>query len=268
MSSTTTTTKPNSKSVYLQSFSSNSYDSNQSPLALLAQTCSSIGKDFPSSPSSITNSVPSITTSHSTKSSTNLFNSDKSLSSTKCSSPSQLNNINTHKKSTLPLKSNIQSASSSFIEPNLLTNQLTPLFDPTKSAAALFLRSSLAYLVSQQQQQQHSYSLTCPIPGCLQCETVRYILSNSINNQPYVCHWSSCNARFYSNDELIEHIRYNHKSSKISHHHHYHHRFHPYLNTSRMTEANDQLPFFYPHLSLLPMTETKRHMNNNTNNNN
>ncbi|CAF2526937.1 unnamed protein product [Rotaria sp. Silwood2] len=259
---TTTTTKTYSKTDYLQPSSSNSYDSSQSPLALLAQTCSSIGKDFPSSPSSISNSVPPITTtSLSTKSSSNLFNSDKSFSSTKRSSPSQLSNVNAHKKSTLPLKTNIQSASLSFIEPNLLTNQLTPLFDPTKSAAALFLRSSLAYLASQ----QHSYSTTCTIPGCLQCETVRYILSNSINNQPFVCHWSSCNARFYSNDELMEHIRYSHRSSKISHHHH--HRFHPYLNIPRMTETNDQLPFFYPHLSLSPMTETKRHMNNTNNNN-
>ncbi|CAF1097307.1 unnamed protein product [Rotaria sordida] len=264
--SSTTTTKTYSKSDYLQPSSSNSYDSSQSPLALLAQTCSSIGKDSPSSPSSIVNSIPPTITSLSTKSSSNLLNTDKSFSSTKRSSPSQLNNINTRKKSALPLKTNIQSTSSSFIEPNLLSNHLTPLYDPNKSVATLLLRSSLAYLASQ----QHSYSSICTIPGCLQCETVRYILSNSINNQPYICHWSSCNARFYSNDELSEHIRYSHRTSKISHyhHHHRHHRFHPYLNTSRIIEANDQLPFFYPHLSLLPMTETKLRTNNNTNNNN
>ena len=117
---------------------------------------------------------------------------------------------------------------------------------------------SLDYLSSQ-----HSYSSSCIFPTCLQCETVRHILSNSLNNQPYRCHWSLCNERFYSHDELIEHIRYKHRTSKISNHS----RFHPYLKPSRMINNNDQLPFFYPHLSLSSMTETT-HCSNNSNNNN
>ncbi|CAM4885859.1 unnamed protein product [Rotaria socialis] len=257
----TTTTKGYSNSDYLQPSLSNSYDPSQSPLALLAQTCSNIGNDSPSSPSSLSNIVSPIITSLPTKSLLNISHSDKSYSLTKRSSPSQLNTINAHKKSTHSLKTNSLSTSSSFVETKQISNPLTPLFGPAKSAAALLLHSSLAYLISP----QPAYSSTCTISGCLQCETVRYILSNSINNQPYAYDSTSCNTRFYSNDELIEHIPYNHnnRSSKISHR-----RFHPYFNASRMINTNDQLPFFYPHLSLSQMTETKRCMNNNTNNNN
>lgn len=197
------------------------------------------------------------------KSSSNLSNLDKSSSLTRHTSPSHVNTVNVHKKSSHPLKTNILSSSPSFVASNQLSNSLTTLFDPTKSIAALLLRSSLAYLNSQ----QLSYSTACTIPGCLQCETVRYVLANSINNQLYTCHWTSCNARFNSNDELVEHIRNSHRSPKISFHS-YPHRFHPYLNVSRMINTTDQLPFFYPHLSLTPMTESKRYMNNNTNNNN
>ncbi|CAF2129329.1 unnamed protein product [Rotaria magnacalcarata] len=260
-STTTTTTKGYSNSDYLQPSLSNSHDPSQSPLALLAQTCSNIGNDSPSSPSSLSNIVSPIIKSLPAKSLLNISHSDKPYSLTKRSSPSQLNTINAHKKSTHLLQTNSLSTSSSFVGTKQISNPLTPVFDPAKSAAALLLRSSLAYLTSP----QHVYSSTCTISGCLQCETVRYILSNSINTQPCAYHWTSCNTRFYSNDELIEHIPYNHnnRSSKISHH-----RFHPYFNVSRMINTNDQLPFFYPHLSLSPMAETKQCMNNNINNNN
>jgi hypothetical protein len=164
--------------------------------------------------------------------------------------------------------------SSSFVESNPLSAHLPPLFDPTTTAAALLLRSSLAYLAAQQQQQQHqhhSFSAPCTVPGCLQCETVRHILSASVNNQPYICHWFSCNARFSSSDELVEHLRHSHtsigKATSIQQHHNQH-RFHPYLKPPLMLNNNDQLPFFYPHLSLSPMTGTTRRTNNNTNNNN
>ncbi|CAF0924447.1 unnamed protein product [Adineta steineri] len=246
--SSTTTTNTYIKLDYIQPSSSQTYDSSQSPLALLAQTCSSIGKD---SSSPIVNSTPSIITSLVTKSSSNISNFDKSLSSTKRLVPSQINQTN--KKSTLPLKSPTISSTNQ-------SNYFSSLTDPTSSVASLLLRSSLAYLASQ----QHSYSTSCTMPGCLQCETTRYILSNSIDNQPYICHWYSCNARFSSNHDLIEHIRYNHSLSKKSDHY----RFHPYLRSLKMTNNNDQLPYFYPHLSLSPMTETTKRTNINPNNNN
>jgi hypothetical protein len=173
------------------------------------------------------------------------------------------------------VKSNTITQSSSFVESNPLSSHLPSLFDPTTTAAALLLRSSLAYLAAQQQQQQqqqqHSFSTPCTVPGCLQCETVRHILAASANSQPYNCHWYSCNARFSSADELVEHLRQNHTStgkSTSTHQYHNHHRFHPYLKPPMMLNNNDQLPFFYPHLSLSPMTGTTRRTNNNTNNNN
>ncbi len=172
------------------------------------------------------------------------------------------------------MKSSTILPASSFVESNPLSTHLPPLFDPTTTAAALLLRSSLAYLAAQQQQQQHSFSTPCTVPGCLQCETVRHILAASANNQPYSCHWFSCNSRFSSADELVEHLRHSHTSSigKTSsihqQHHNNHQRFHPYLKPPLMLNNNDQLPFFYPHLSLSPMTGTTRRTNNNTNNNN
>ncbi|CAF0901925.1 unnamed protein product [Adineta ricciae] len=300
--SSTTASSAYLKPDYLQplnttslSSSTSSYDSSQSPLALLAQTCSSIGKDSPSPPSSSSSSfslntssllpstAPPIITSLVTKSSSILSstsNSDKSLSSTRRSSPSQTNSTITNKKSTLPVKPSTINPSSSFVESNPLSTHLPPLFDPTSTAAALLLRSSLAYLAAQQQQQQqqqqhHSLTSPCTVPGCLQCETVRHILAASVNNQPYACHWFSCTARFSSADELIDHLRHTHtsagKTTSLSSHqpqHHSHHRFHPYFKPPVMLNNNDQLPFFYPHLSLSPMTGTTRRSNNNTNNNN
>jgi hypothetical protein len=174
------------------------------------------------------------------------------------------------------VKPTILAPSSSFVESNPLSAHLPSLFDPTTTAAALLLRSSLAYLAAQQQQQQqqqqHSFSTPCTVPSCLQCETVRHILAASVQNQPYNCHWYSCNARFSSADELVEHLRHNHTSTGKSNSipsYSTHHRFHPYLKPpSLMLNNNDQLPFFYPHLSLSPMTGTTRRTNNNTNNNN
>ncbi len=174
-----------------------------------------------------------------------LSNSDKSFSLTKNSTLSQ---SNPNKKSTLSLKTKPISLSSSFIERNILSNIYPPQFDPT----ILFLRSSLAYLSSQ----QHSYSTICTIPGCLQCETIRQMLSNP---QPYYCHWKTCQAKFPSNEQLIEHIRYDHRSPKTSNYH----RFHPYFKPTNASNLNDQLPFFYPRLSMSLMSETKRPLNNN-----
>ncbi|CAF1544129.1 unnamed protein product [Rotaria sp. Silwood1] len=297
--SSTTATNTYLKPDYLQplnntSFSSSStlYDSSQSPLALLAQTCSSIGKDSPSPPLSsssclslntslLPNTAPPIITSLVTKSSSTLSssttsNNEKPLLSSKRSSPIQSNStITNNKKSTVPVKPSTIIPSSSFVESNPLSSHLPTLFDPTTTAAALLLRSSLAYLAAQQQQQQqqqyHSFSTPCTVPGCLQCETVRHILAASVHTQPYICHWYSCNAKFTSADELIEHLRHNHTSTGKTtsmHQHHNHHRFHPYLKPPSMLNNNDQLPFFYPHLSLSPMTGTTRRTNNNTNNNN
>ncbi|CAF3511943.1 unnamed protein product [Rotaria socialis] len=308
--SSTTATNAYIKPDYLQplnstsfSSSSTSYDSSQSPLALLAQTCSSIGKDSPSPPSSsssssylslntslLPNTAPPIITSLVNKSSSTLssaVNTDKLLLSSKRSSPSQPNSTLANKKSTPPVKPSTIVPSSSFVESNPLSAHLPPLFDPTTTTAALLLRSSLAYLAAQQQQQQqqqeqqqqqqqqqqqhHSFSTPCTLPGCLQCETVRHILAASVHTQPYLCHWFSCNARFSSADELIEHLRHSHTSTGKAtsmYQHHNHHRFHPYLKPPLMLNNNDQLPFFYPHLSLSPMTGTTRRTNNNTNNNN
>ena len=289
MSSTFTTNNTYSKSDYLQpAFSSTSpsttsssassstsvshvaccaslslgsfqYDASQSPLALLAQTCSSIGKDCPSPPAV---STPPIITSLVSKTSSS--NQEKAFLSTKRSLSSHVN-----RKSTLPLKpspvgksSSSSSSSSPLIESNLSSSHFPSLFDPT--ATALLLRSSLAYLAAQQ---QHSYSSACPIPGCLQCETVRHILAAStVNNQSYACH-----GRYNSSSEelLLEQARALTSAS---------HRFHPYLKpttttppptrSSAMINNNDQLPFFYPHLSLSPLTGSTRRMNNNPNNTN
>jgi hypothetical protein len=256
------------------------YDSSQSPLALLAQTCSSIGKDCPSPPLSMPlTSAPPIITSLVGKASSNpssTSNQDKSLLSTKRSSSSSsssssstpFTSTNVHRKSTGTCKPAGLGNASPFVESHPLSSHLPSLYDPS-TAASLLLRSSLAYLAAQQQQQQqqqHSYSTACTIPGCLQCETVRHILAASaVNNQPYACHWYSCNGRFSSSDELVEHIQHNHRSSKVTNHQ----RFQPYAKPSMlMINNNDQLPFFYPHLSLSPMTGSTRRMNNNTDNNN
>lgn len=300
--SSTTATSAYLKPDYLQPLtstslsSSTSYDSSQSPLALLAQTCSSIGKDCPSPPTSssssslslnnslLLNTASPIITSLVSKSSSVLSSTstnDKS-SISKRSSPSQTNSTPTTKKSTHPVKGNTtisSSLSSSFNDSNPLSAHLPSLFDPTATTtAALLLRSSLAYLAVQQQQQhhhQHSFSSPCTVTGCLQCETVRHILAASMNSQPYNCHWYSCNARFSSADELVEHLRHSHTSStgKMNSIHQHHnnnnqYRFHPYLKPPMLLNNNDQLPFFYPHLSLSPMTGTTRRSNNNTNNNN
>ena len=242
------------------------YDSSQSPLALLAQTCSNIGQDS----SSFSYSAPPIITSLVSKTSSNLSSvstneKSSSATTTKRSLPSQLHSGYATKKATLSFKAPAIGMSSSFDESSLYSSHLPPLFDPTSTAAAYLLRSSLAYLAAQQQQQQHSYSSPCSQSGCLQCETVRHILAASaMSNQVFTCHWPSCNARFTSNPDLAEHIQQTHKSSKVTHSH----RFHPYFKPSMTINNNDQLPFFYPHLSLSPLTAATRRLNNNTNNKN
>ena len=196
-------------------------------------------------------------TSYLTKSSSlNSSNSDKSFSLAKTSSSSSLTNPHTNQKSTHSLKHKTISSSLSFNKPNLFSNTVVPpQFDPRTNLAALVLRSSLAYLSSQ----QHSYSTICTIPGCLQCETYRYFLTRSINHQDHVCHWKTCHARFPTNEQLLEHIRYTHRSIKMTNSL----RFHPYLKSSMMINPNDQLPYFYPHLSLSSMTESTQYVNNN-----
>lgn len=301
MSSSTRTTNTYSKSDYLQpTFSSSSsslsssstsvsdltsvahlwfnrislslffqYDASQSPLALLAQTCSSIGKDSPSPPAVSTPPIITSLVSKTTTTTTSSPSQEKSFPSTKRSLPSHVN-----RKSTLPLKPSPvgkSSSSSSLLE----SSHFPTLFDPT--AASLLLRSSLAYLAAQQQQQQqqHSYSSACPIPGCLQCETVRHILAAStVNNHAYASH-----GRYNpSNDDLFDYVQQSSravKSSPTPPPPSASHRFHPYLkptatttSTMTMINNNDQLPFFYPHLSLSPMTGSTRRMNNNPNNTN
>ena len=164
-----------------------------------------------------------------TKSSSSSSNSDKSLPLIKNSSNSQLN-----KRSSLSLKA--KSSSSSTIERSVYP----PPIDP----AVLLLRSSLAYLSSQ----QHSYSNICTVPGCLQCETIRQFASNSINPHLY-------QMKSPSNEQLIEHIRYNHRQ-----------RFQPYFKPTNTINLYDQLPSFYPRLSMSLMSETTRRLNNNNNN--
>ncbi|CAF1275748.1 unnamed protein product [Adineta ricciae] len=188
MSSTTT------KSDYIQPSSILPYDSKQSPLELLAQTCSSIGKDS-----------SSIFTSQLTKS------------------------FSTKRLSPIPIKRSSKESH-------------TQQIDSTPSLTNLFPQSSFTYLTSQ-----YSYPSFCTVPGCFQCHTSQYLCNNSFNNlQFYVCHYLKCGARFFSEYELYNHIRSDHKPTKMSSHS----RFQPYLKPSKLINTNDQLPYFYPYLSL------------------
>ncbi|UJR29984.1 hypothetical protein I4U23_017531 [Adineta vaga] len=200
MSSTRTPTK----SDYIQPSSILPYDPSQSPLALLAQTCSSIGKD---SPLTLIRSSSPTPTSHVPKSSSIKRFSPSSQSISNKQSPQEF-------------------------------NHLLPQCDSTSSLTNLFLHSSLAYLASQ-----YSYPPICTIPGCFQCHTAQY------NFPPYSCH------RKLSSEH--DHIRSNHRLSKIVNHQ----RFHPYSKPSKLINSNDQLPYFYPYLSL----SATEYLNNNKN---
>ena len=212
-------------------------------MALLAQACSNIGNDSPSSFTSISNSLSTKISLPTTKSSSDLTDSNKLLSLNKRLSPMQTNKMN---KFAYPSETNIVSTSSSFVEPHLLSNHLSSLFAPTSFVAASFLYFSLAYLACQ----EHLYSLRSPITECLQCETVRRSFSSKTTNQSYVSHWASRKSELNSQDKLIKRIRYNHRFSKIS-------NYHPYLRTSRMINTNNQFLLFSPHLSSSPISQTR-----------
>ena len=209
------------------------FDSSQSPLALLAQTCSSIGKDFPS------NSSPLV---------------QKSL---KRSSPSSdPSSMPPTKKSSHTTKTTLFSTPSSFTDSSYpLTNSfsLSSSSSSTTAAAALLLQSSFAYL-SAQQPSPHPFSSSCSLAGCYQCES-------SSPFARYRCSSFPCHARFSTHEQLIEHIRLDHSSSSSS-------RYHPYpkVSSSQMFNPTDQLPYFYPYLSLTPMTETSRQTKKNSSN--
>lgn len=157
----------------------------------------------------------------------NLSNSDKSFVSRKKSTPLQLHN--THKKS----KSRIKSLSSSIIDSK---------FADRRKATTQLLHT---------QAREYSHSSVCNSPECSQCESIRYVLTHS-----YEC--QICSAKFYSNEQLTKHMQYNHRPTKIAH---YHHRFRPYFKPFNWMNTNDQVPFFYPHLSLTPsMNQTRQYL--------
>jgi len=91
------------------------------------------------------------------------------------------------------------------------------------------------------QTHEHPHSSVCNSSECSQCESIRYVLTHS-------CECQICSAKFYSDEQLIEHMQYNHRRTKIARHH----RFRPYFKPFNWMNANYQVPFFYPHLSLTP----------------
>lgn len=185
------------------------YDSSQSPLALLAQTCSSIGKDC----------------------------------SFRCSPPPSIKPSSSvsHPSRKRPSSSQPSPAKKACRAPPSIVSE--PLPD-------VFLRSPFSYFSLA-----HSYCSPCAAPDCLQCQTTRYLLSNSLLMQPYVCDQLTCAARFSSQLELLEHVRQQHSPVKGAQSV----RFSPYLKPTKVTGLTEQLPFFYPQLSLSAHALGARH---------